>query len=400
MKRSLLLFMVILASQWLVAAVVTRHEAQQKAEAQLGGDRQLELVLAAPGEQPAYYVFNDRRGQGFAIVAGDDRMGDILGYSNEGCFHPDDMSPAMTEWLERMEHEQVMVREGRAVPRRAPRRAAAVSPMLTTKWGQRWPYNRMAPEYTEGSHCAAGCVAVVMAQVLKYWASQTPTKEIPGYTTEELGLQLDALPATTFNYAIMRDEYDMLEWDEGAQEVARLMRYCGQAAQMDYDVYSGAETSGDYLHRYFGFKPSFTDKYYVEHMSGWEDLIYDELAAGRPVIYSGKKMTGFLKFSGHVYVVDGYDGDGLFHINWGWNGNDDGFFVLTSANDYDIAMLQMAVIGLEPEGNATSIEALLAAARLQDVTSQPLFDLQGRRIMNHQQKKGLRIVDGRLVYIK
>jgi hypothetical protein len=239
-----------------------------------------------------------------------------------------------------------------------------------------------------------------MAQVLKYWASQTPTKEIPGYTTEELGLQLDALPATTFNYAIMRDEYDMLEWDEGAQEVARLMRYCGQAAQMDYDVYSGAETSGDYLHRYFGFKPSFTDKYYVEHMSGWEDLIYDELAAGRPVIYSGKKMTGFLKFSGHVYVVDGYDGDGLFHINWGWNGNDDGFFVLTSANDYDIAMLQMAVIGLEPEGNATSIEALPAAARLQDVTSQPLFDLQGRRIMNHRQKKGLRIVDGRLVYIK
>ena len=380
MKRSLLLFMTVLASQWLVAAVVTRHEAQQKAEAQLGGDRQLELVLAAPGEQPAYYVFNDRRGQGFAIVAGDDRMGDILGYSNEGCFNPDDMSPAMTEWLERMEHEQVMVREGRAVPRRAPRRAAAVSPMLTTKWGQRW--------------------AVVMAQVLKYWASQTPTKEIPGYTTEELGLQLDALPATTFNYAIMRDEYDMLEWDEGAQEVARLMRYCGQAAQMDYDVYSGAETSGDYLHRYFGFKPSFTDKYYVEHMSGWEDLIYDELAAGRPVIYSGKKMTGFLKFSGHVYVVDGYDGDGLFHINWGWNGNDDGFFVLTSANDYDIAMLQMAVIGLEPEGNATSIEALPAAARLQDVTSQPLFDLQGRRIMNHQQKKGLRIVDGRLVYIK
>ena len=346
------------------------------------------------------WLFNDRKGQGFAIVAGDDRMGDILGYSNEGCFHPDDMSPAMTEWLERMEHEQVMVREGRAVSRRAPRRAAAVSPMLTTKWGQRWPYNRMAPEYTEGSHCAAGCVAVVMAQVLKYWASQTPTKEIPGYTTEELGLQLDALPATTFNYAIMRDEYDMLEWDEGAQEVARLMRYCGQAAQMDYDVYSGAETSGDYLHRYFGFKQSFTDKYYVEHMSGWEDLIYDELAAGRPVIYSGKKMTGFLKFSGHVYVVDGYDGDGLFHINWGWNGNDDGFFVLTSANDYDIAMLQMAVIGLEPEGNATSIEALPAAARLQDVTSQPLFDLQGRRIMNHQQKKGLRIVDGRLVYIK
>ena len=381
MKRSLLLFMTVLANQWLVAAVVTRHEAQQKAEAQLGDDRQLELVLAAPGEQPAYYVFNDRRGQGFAIVAGDDRMGDILGYSNEGSFNPDDVPPAMTEWLERMEHEQVMVREGRAVPRRAPRRAAAVSPMLTTKWGQRWPYNRMAPEYT-------------------YWASQTPTKEIPGYTTEELGLQLDALPATTFNYAIMRDEYDMHEWDEGAQEVARLMRYCGQAAQMDYDVYSGAETSGDYLHRYFGFKPSFTDKYYVEHMSGWEDLIYDELAAGRPVIYSGKKMTGFLKFSGHVYVVDGYDGDGLFHINWGWNGNDDGFFVLTSANDYDIAMLQMAVIGLEPEGNATSIEALPAAARLQDVTSQPLFDLQGRRIMNHQQKKGLRIVDGRLVYIK
>ena len=30
------------------------------------------------------------------------------------------------------------------------------------------------------------------------------------------------------------------------------------------------------------------------------------------------------------FVRDGYDGNGLYHINWGWSGMSDGFFALPS----------------------------------------------------------------------
>ena len=367
------------------------ERARQLAETRLGAG----VVLAAQGqgEQPAYFVYNALpTGTGFAIVAPEDEGDGILGYSDMGSFDPDDVPPGMADWLECWEGQLAASRAtGTAAPQhRASRRAAAIAPLLSTKWGQRSPYNNMAPEYAPGSHCAAGCLAVAMAQVLKYWASPATTTEIPAYKTEELGLQLEALPPRSFDYSIMRDEYGMFDKDAGAQEVAALMRYCGQAAEMDYDINSGANTSGEYLSRFFGFDSGYTDKDYLTHMSGWDDLIYDELAAGRPVMYSGKKMSGFLKFSGHVFVVDGYDGDGLFHFNWGWNGNDDGYFKLTSADGYNL--LQMAVIGLQPAA-ASSVTAPPASLQR---PSPYVFDLNGRRILEPA-SRGVHILNGKKV---
>jgi len=371
--------------------------------AQVAADERLEPVLQAEGEEPAWTVYNKSDGEGFVILSGSRPDGELLGYSDHGSIDPRNIPPAMQQWLDAMQQLVTDRRAGKAAPRQAPRRAAAIPPLLTTHWHQRWPYNRMAPEYETDKYCAAGCVAVAMAQVLKYWSANIETKPLPAYTTETLELRLEALPPTTFNYAIMRDEYAMFDWDESAQEVARLMRYCGQAAQMDYDVYSGAETTGDYLYRYFGYKQSYTDKSYLEHMSGWADLLYEELQAGRPMLYSGKKYTFPFSVSGHVFVVDGYDGNGYFHINWGWESDSNGYFDITSAEGY--SWLQMAVIGLEPDPAATSI-TLPAPGQLQtgDQPSAaddraPLFDLQGRRV-SHPRAPGLYIRQGRKVMIK
>ena len=342
--------------------------------------------LSAAG-QAVFHIYNKVEG-GFAVVTDD---GEVVGYSDEGSVDTTYLPPAMSDWMECAAGQLELVRQGKALRRRAPRRAADIEPMVTARWGQRLPFNMMAPEYEENLHCAAGCVAVAMAQVLKYWASPVSTTGIPAYKTEELGLQLEALPPRSFDYSIMRDEYGMFDKDAGAQEVAALMRYCGQAAEMDYDINSGASTSGAYLARFFGFDSSYTDKDYITHMSGWDDLIYDELAAGRPVMYSGKKMSGFLKFSGHVFVVDGFDGNGLFHFNWGWNGTDDGYFKLTSADGYNL--LQMAVIGLQPAGAS----AVAPPSCVLSSPSYPYYDLSGRRILQpaspglyiHQGKKVL-----------
>lgn len=343
-------------------------------------------------QQTAYRIVNRQAGGGFVIMADDETESDIIGYSDEGNIDPGNLPPAMKDWLENYR------KQGDSSKLRAARRAADIAPLLTTRWSQRWPYNRMAPEYAEGSNCAAGCLAVAMAQIMKYWATDAWCYNIPAYRTETLGIEVEALPARRFNYSIMRDSYGMFDWDESAQEVAALMRYCGQAAEMDYDVYSGATTSGKYLANYFGFKNSYTDKYHAEHMSGWEDLLYSELKAGRPMLYSGKKING----SGHVFVVDGYQ-DGYFHINWGWDeGNGNGYYKITLANpdDPDSAALwegyrwmQMAVIGLEPVSTT--------AIQMPDLPHTPsergtLFDLQGRRI-SKPQAKGLYISNGKKV---
>lgn len=350
-------------------------------------------------------------GQGFTITLGDE----VVGYSDQGALEADDLPPALTELLEQLSVEQQLVRKGRA-QRHVPRRAAAVAPMLTTRWGQRMPYNLMCPEYAEGSHCATGCLAVAMAQVLKYWAADIPTTDIPAYTTETLGINMPALPATSFNYSIINDAYeDPFDRSESTWEVARLMLYCGQASQMDYDISSGSYTMGRYLSDYFGFSSEYTDKDHWTHLIDWEDYIYEEMAAGRPVIYSGKKMSG----AGHVFVVDGYE-NGYFHINWGWNGSDNGFFKLTLANpdDPDSAYLwegyrwlQMAVVGLQPDPTATGITALPAVSSTSETSllgsstadydsakahSAPRFDLQGRRII-HPRAHGLYISNGKKV---
>lgn len=335
-------------------------------------------------------IYNKVEG-GFVIVSENGGVERVIGYSDRGFVDSLHLSPAMKDWLESMELQDSLVRQGSVVPHRANRRAAVV-PMLTTRWGQRWPYNRMAPEYAEGSNCAAGCVAVAMAQVLKYWASSMPALAIPAYQTETLGIQLDALPSRSFNYSIMKDEYGMFDWDESAQEVATLMRYCGQAAEMDYDVNSGTETSGKYLANFFGFKNNYEDKNYLTHTSGLDELIYGELAAGRPVLYSGRKMNNIFSYSGHVFVVDGCDADGLFHINWGWDGSDNGYFELSSANGYHL--LPLAVIGLEPV-TATRISSPLSKPQ----SAVSCYDLQGRRV-GQPKEKGIYIVNGKKVVIR
>lgn len=387
------------------------------------------LLLAMTTTQlmAQHYEIQNRQpaGTGFTITVD----GEVVGYSDTGTLDAATLPPAASELLEHLHYEQQLAGEGRAV-RRAPRRAAAIAPMLTTRWGQRQPYNLLCPEYAEGSHCATGCLAVAMAQILKYWSANIPTAEIPAYTTETKGYQLPALPSTTFDYSIMKDEYlDILDHGTATMEVARLMLYCGQASQMDYDINSGAYTMGSYLADYFGFSSEYEDKDHWTHLIDWEDYIYDELAAGRPLLYSGKKMSG----AGHVFVVDGYE-NGYFHINWGWEGNSNGFFKLSLCNpdDPDSAYLwegyrwlQKAVVGLQPDPTATGITALPAATpsgsspfaastvccdsvatdpqgllgRQGLAGHHPLFDLQGRPVIAPS-AKGVYIWNGKKMVIR
>lgn len=349
MRKSLLSFLfLMLCMICAVANPVTPDQAQQKAKAFLakrGMAASATLDLAYQGKQQAhqngapaknacYYVFNNGHNAGFVIVAGDDCAEDVLGYATNGSFDADNIPENMQAFLQGYAEEIAAARaqgannansgdENVEVARKV------VAPLIETHWNQRDPYNQMC--FTpSGVQCVTGCVATALAQVMYYYQwPKSATEAIPGYTSA-YGDTFEALPSTTFKWNKMKPVYVNTGNDdeEAEQAVAELMWYCGHAVTMNYSAGSsgGYESSIPYaLKNYFGYpgNPSWELRsgYTTEE---WDELIYNELKFGRPVLYGASTSGG----GGHEFICDGYDGHGLYHINWGWGGLSDGYFRL------------------------------------------------------------------------
>jgi len=327
------------------------------------------LHNAWPGDKASaayYYVFNATRG-GYVIVAGDDRVPAVLGYSDKGNLAPQDAPDAFKYLLEGYAAQIEALDHGAmAMTQVQPR--PAIAPLLASAWSQQSPYNAQLP-VINGHHAVVGCAATAMAQILYYWKwPARPTTTIPAYTSSTLSIYMPALTPVNFDWESMQDTYLTSDSTSiNAQAAATLSKYCAQAIEMDFlDGASGANTPRApwVLSTYFGYKASAHSEYRTNFTTQeWCDLIYSELAAGRPVLYCGSK-----KNSGHAFVCDGYDGNGLFHINWGWNGLSNGYFLLNVLNPdvqgtgsasgaYGYIYNQSAVVGLEP-GSDTGDYAL------------------------------------------
>ncbi|MBQ9555648.1 MAG: C10 family peptidase [Muribaculaceae bacterium] len=324
------------------------------------------MTHGASEKQTAYYVFNASvPGRGFVIVAGDDRLPAVLGYSDTGTFDPQDVPPAMQEWLEGYTAQVEAIQAGAAPQVRTTPREA-IAPMLPVRWGQGMPYNVLLPHISGSSnaHAYVGCVAVAMAQVMAYWQyPQRPTTTIPGYTSSSgktYAVTMPSLAPADFDWESMQDTYYTTDSASSASAaVSRLMLYSTTAVSSNF----GPSSTGSFtryiperLMTYFGYKNSAQYIYREDYSTeGWENVIYAELAAGRPVAYGGNKLS-----AGHAFVCDGYDGEGRFHINWGWAGKSNGYFLLnllnpsdegigSAAGAYGYVYGQGAAIGLEPD---------------------------------------------------
>ena len=311
----------------------------------------------ATSTSAAYYVFNAER-NGYVIIAGDDRVPSVLGYSDKGTFDAQDVPEALQDLLESYaEQIEALDQSIMAAPQFTA--GSAISPLLTCTWSQKGPYNHLLP-FVNGTRAVAGCVATAMAQVMYYWKwPAQPTMAIPEYTTSSLGIVMPELQPVAFNWDAMQDSYltsDTLSTEGLA--AATLTLYAAQAAEMDFkDGSSGAVTTRSpyFLSTYFGYKASAHTLYRSNYTSQeWAEIIYNELTAGRPVIFSGSKKTG-----GHAFICDGYNGEGLYHFNWGWNGQSNGYFLLNVLNPdlqgtgsasgaYGYIMSQAIIVGLEP----------------------------------------------------
>lgn len=327
------------------------------------------MVKTAGADNAAYYVFTGNQG-GYVIVAGDDRAPAVLGYSDKGTFDSQDIPEAMQYLLEGYA-SQIEALGTYAKPAHPLTSAPAIRPLVTASWSQNSPYNTLLPMLNNGKQAVAGCVATALAQVLYYWKQPArPTTAIPAYTSQTLQIYMPQLEPVDFNWTAMQDTYLSNDTEsDGARAAAQLTLYCDQVMTMDFQYgVSGAMTSRipNAISTYFGYKRNAHCEYRENFSTqGWTDLIYSELAQGRPVIYSGSKAS-----SGHAFICDGYDGQGLFHINWGWDGMSNGYYLLNVLNPdaqgtgsaseaYGYIYDQYIVCNIEP-GEGESVFALTA----------------------------------------
>ncbi len=344
-KLLLLILTLFIANMAVMADRVSEAEALQKAQQFMQGKKfkmdGKRRAISPQQQQPAYYVFNAESDGGFVIVAGDDRMPDILGYSEKGNINMRNI-PCNMEWLMNCYTQTLDSLNAYGITHKwSSRRSnnfATIEPLIMTTWGQHAPYNKYCPEI-EGEKCPTGCVATAMAQIINYkkWP-QGETTAVDAYTTHS-GISMPALEPTTFDWSNMTDD-----------DIARLMLYCGQAARMNY-LLSGSGTGepSEALKSVFGYSNS-TKSWLIkifesEHLI---ETVYNELADDRPVFYTGYSKTNN---DGHAFVVDGYK-DGMFHINWGWNGDADGYFDITGLTEDVMPFLPTweteMVVGIEP----------------------------------------------------
>ena len=166
-----------------------------------------------------------------------------------------------------------------------------VAPLLTSLWNQgaplynpQNPYNALCPE-TDGQLCVTGCVATALAQVLYYyrWPQEPLTGPVPSYTMANDRV-IDELPATSFDWDNMVDDYTQPTTEEQQEAVARLMRYCGQTVQMDYTPYisNSYYYDTDILVNLFSYDQGLNFVYSTNYtIAEWNEMLYNELREGR-----------------------------------------------------------------------------------------------------------------------
>jgi len=312
----------------------------------------------------SFYVFNNGA-NGFVIVAGDDDITPILGYSDSSAFDPNNIPPNVQYWLNSYSEQIKYAIENsikpasetknqwnryRAPSESKPNRSPSVLPLLSTNWDQGMYYNALCPVGTP-----TGCVATAMAQIMKYWNFPQRGKGQNTYEHLIYGTLSANFQNHTYQWCNMPDRVNMPN-----SAVATLMYHCGIAVNMNYAPGgSGAySSSAAYaLTNNFYYAPS-TRLVQRGHYSKeyWITLIKEELDAERPLYYAGNDGE-----AGHAFVCDGYKENDFFHFNWGWSGYYDGYFQVdalnpsgqgTGGNEGGFNYSQEIIIGIEPNYSA------------------------------------------------
>lgn len=375
--------------------------------------KKMVLKKAATASENQYYVYENANGEGWVMVAANDVVSPILAYSNTGTFHTDNQPVNVRTWLGKYDkfitkieadgaaQDEEVAAEWSALKKgvRKAKGDAIVGPLVKTTWDQDDPYWTLTPNGSGSIGKAyTGCVATAMAQVMNYW--QWPKQGTGSHTYQPI-MQLDDdgdgypdrdtiiypgyltanFDETTYDWDNMLNKYTSSATNDQKNAVATLMFHCGVSVEMMYgdDNYggSGAYTGnyGDWTDptcaqnafpTYFGYKKdglvsymrdgfSYEGTTYYEKWTDeeWTAMVKEELDKKHPIMYGGAGDKG-----GHSFICDGYDDSNYFHFNWGWSGQNDGYYKLSSlkpgsggagGGGYDFSQDQDVIIGIVPD---------------------------------------------------
>lgn len=342
---------------------------QQKTGLRSAGDLQLCFAVsdttqldagatlrATSGSGDALLYAFGREAGGYVITSGDERTHAVLAYSTDGSLDANNLPDGARDFLRQYAVEIATLRaEGEtnnseeelsydpAWPK--------VAPMITADWGQDDPYNRQTPVTDEGIPCLTGCPATVLAQLMDYYQYQNWKVEeetwYSGSDPSEINRDVTVLFDSPVDWSLLRRNYRLEEFTEAeANEVAKLMKYAGAAMHINYgSAGSGVSTNNvlDNMARVadYGLQATYA-KAWQYTLRTWSEKLYKQLAAGRPMPYAS--IGG-----GHIFLMDGYDGEGYFHFNWGWDGEDNGNYLLSALlTDWDMHLYQCGIFDCCP----------------------------------------------------
>lgn len=328
-----------------------------------------------------FYIFVDGQ-KGFVVVAADDCVQPILGYSFTSPAS-ENLNPEVRYWLSTYQRQIEVLRnsnyEATAEVRMqwqqysspdlvgtTPTPLTTVNPLLTTTWDQYPYYNDLCPfDEAANTRTVTGCVATATAQVMKYWNHPSRGNSSHTYVEDDFGVLNAFFGPTTYDWSHMPNALTSVSSTVQRNAVATLMYHVGVAINMDYGIAaeggSGAYLSdvGIALPAFFGYRSD--NGFYLRDNytdAQWTNYINTELNAQRPVIYGGSDTSG-----GHCFVCDGYNNSEQYHFNWGWGGYYDGYYLLSNlapgsggtgtnvTNTFNLG--QHILVGIQPDTGYT-----------------------------------------------
>lgn len=349
MRKIIILFVIILAIP-ILSFAGNRTEQQMKEAAtnallshqgnhsKSRGDNEIKELMAL--SKLRVYGYDNG---GFAVVTSDDRFESVIGVSSSQFTKS--LPCGFKWWLETVNEnmQKGIVSNSTRAKSRGPQNTS-VAPLITTTWGQGRPYNDNC-KYTHGDdtyQCVTGCVATALAQIMNYYRHPTTGTGSCSYdvtyNNEYTITYSEDFSQSTYDWDNMLDSYDAYynttTVDAHTQAVAKLMKDCGVACKMQYSVQESGATliDAEYaLKNYFSYSNS--TKYYYRGdycKDDWLNIIYNELDNDRPILYGGAWDDNGT--NGHAFVLNGYDSSGNIYINWGWEGNFDGYYNIDMLN--------------------------------------------------------------------
>ena len=358
----LLVLLLALGYSPLQAKRITQWQAQQQAYSFWGKQmpqkakaKSRTATTASPSD--AYYVFNNDAG-GFVIIAGDDAVTPVLGYTSTGSFDAENLPDGLKDLLKSYERQIAALGDSYQANQTATRAAFTGEKLLNTaKWNQDDPFNKYTP-----NNYPTGCVATAGAIVMKHHGY--PAKGTGSHSYTWNGKTLTANFELGYDWANMPAKYDVTT-AAAFDGVARLMADLGVAVEMQYNKDGSGAYIGNLvtaLQKYYGYS-KLSHLMAIEDVGAeaWNGRLREEIDANRPVLYAASDPAG----GGHAFVIDGYK-DESFSVNWGWGGYCDGFYKIGALNPesngkpegdkYNVG--QSAVFGMQPSDGTEKVSAI------------------------------------------